>query len=272
MDSPLISAITPCYNQGDYIEEAIQSIPFKKVNYGIEHIIINDGSTDTATLQKFVELEAKGVKIVHQENKGLAATRNKGISLAKGKYIITLDADNKLTGIYFTKAVEILECKNDVDIVYGNFTAFGNENRMHKPGDFDINKMIEWNKIDACAIFRKSIFEKSGGYDVNMVYAGCEDWDLWLNLHFKGATFYYIDENAFYYRVTAQSMLKNITEKNKDKIISYVNKKYSHEIIQVFLKKMKDSETMEKELAMYKKAEKQTIKTALKLLLKRRIL
>ncbi|QEC69074.1 glycosyltransferase [Panacibacter ginsenosidivorans] len=267
MHHPLISVITPCYNQGQYVEDAIQSIPYEKVNFDIEHIIIDDGSTDSFSLQKFKELEESGTNIIHQENKGLATTRNIGISMAKGKYIIPLDADNKLNDVYFTKAIDILEQHDNIDVVYGDFTVFGTGQRTHETGDFDICNMIEWNKIDACAIFRKSAFDRVDGYDTNMVF-GCEDWDLWLNLYFNGSNFYYLPEVAFYYRVTSQSMLQNITEPNKQVIRQYLYKKYHQQIIEVLLKRKNDAEAYSRQLLKYKNAEKQTIKATLKLLLK----
>ncbi len=128
----LISLITPCYNHGKYIDEAIASIPYNKLNCEIEHIIINDGSTDPFTLKKLNQLGENGYNVIHQENMGLATARNNGIKMAKGKYILPLDSDNKLNENYFTKAVKVLENNETIDVVYGDSIFFGEENCYRK--------------------------------------------------------------------------------------------------------------------------------------------
>src|SRR6266540_5603640 len=128
----LVSLITPCYNHGIYIHEAIASIPYEKLTYEIEHIIVNDGSTDPFTLEKLNQLEENGYKVIHQENLGLAAARNNAIKVAKGKYILPLDSDNKLHENYLTKAVEILENDDSIDVVYGDCLFFGEKNSYMK--------------------------------------------------------------------------------------------------------------------------------------------
>lgn len=268
--SYLVSVITPCYNQGQFLEEAIQSIPYNRVDYEIEHIIINDGSTDQVSLDKFEELEKRGIHIIHQENKGLAATRNIAIAEAKGKYIIPLDADNKLTELYFTQAIELLESDSSIDVVYSDFQVFGDDQNMNKTGMFDIYRMCLNNRIDACAVFCKSTFEKVGGYDLNMTL-GCEDWDLWLNFYFNGAKFHYLSEPGFYYRVTGGSMLRNITQPNMTAIRSYIFKKYPVQIINILMERANEADKMQKELSKFRKAERNNIRTAVKLLLGRKM-
>src|SRR5258706_5799107 len=172
----LVSIITPCYNHGNYLDEAIASIPYSDIGSGeIEHIIINDGSTDKQTIDKLNELQRKGYNVINQNNLGLAAARNNGISGAKGKYIIPLDCDNKLHPNYFTRAIDILEKFESIDVVYGNAQFFGNENILYRPGQFNIVAMLKKNCIDACAVYRKSMWNKTGGYDEDMPAMGNED-------------------------------------------------------------------------------------------------
>ncbi len=67
-----LSIITPCYNHGQYLDDAIESIVAINTPYSYEHIIINDGSTDEFTLQKIPgNLKAKVIRIIHQQNMGL---------------------------------------------------------------------------------------------------------------------------------------------------------------------------------------------------------
>jgi len=238
----LVSLITPCYNRGIYIHEAIASIPYEKLTYEIEHIIVNDGSTDPFTLEKLNQLEENGYKVIHQENLGLAAARNNAIKVAKGKYILPLDSDNKLHENYLTKAVEILENDDSIDVVYGDCLFFGEKNSYMKNRKFDIIKMLDCNYIDACAIYRKKLWVNVNGYDGKMPVMGCEDWEFWVASFFKGGSLLYLNDLCFFYRVTQESMTFNITRFGFDENREYVLKKYSNEFYNFYRKYFKKIE------------------------------
>jgi GT2 family glycosyltransferase len=85
--------------------------------------------------------------------------------------------------------------------------------------------MLLNNYIDACAGFRKSTWEKLGGYDEKMPVMGFEDWDLWLRMGNVGCRFEYVDELFFDYRVRDNSMLSEAWQK-RSKLLDYIfNKK-----------------------------------------------
>src|SRR5271156_2351481 len=90
-----VSVVIPCFNHGAFLPEAVASVINIKRN-DIELIVVDDGSTDERTGKEMDALVAQGINVVRQENKGLAAARNAGILLAKGEYILPLDADNRL--------------------------------------------------------------------------------------------------------------------------------------------------------------------------------
>lgn len=261
--SVLVSVVTPCYNHGQYLDEAINSIPYDKLDYEVEHIIVNDGSTDTYTNQKINEISDPRIKVIQKQNEGLSAARNTGINVAQGKYIIPLDADNKLHENYFTKAVSILEQQDTVDVVYGNFNFFGAENGIYKAGAFDLPRLLKNNYIDACAVIKKDVFNKFSVYDTKMLH-GFEDWELWINLYLNGAVFFYLNDIGFYYRVTAGSMLKNITTPRAKEIREYIYQKHASGIIEFFLAKARDQHVA---TARYYYAKKHPVKTIIKLLL-----
>jgi glycosyltransferase involved in cell wall biosynthesis len=225
MIEPLISVVIPCYNHGEFLDDAVNSIPIKKYPF-IEIIIVNDGSTDVRTLSVLERLEKGNIKVIHQENSGLGAARNKGISFASGKYILPLDSDNELLEPYFSTALTILEENESVAVVYGNPLFFGSQNGIQEIPEFNLQSLITANFIDACAIFRKSAWLKVGGYDENMPYMGVEDWEFWLHLSFSGFKFKKIDEVAFKYRVVANSMIKKDTAPNYHALRKYMEVKH----------------------------------------------
>ncbi|MBL0272561.1 MAG: glycosyltransferase family 2 protein [Chitinophagaceae bacterium] len=229
-----VSIITPCYNHGKYLEELIRSVEntVKLVRY--ELIIINDGSTDEFTIVKLKELEQRGYKIIHQDNMGLSAARNNAILQSSGKYIVPLDADNMLSDGFVDQSVEILEKNLDFDVVYTDCYYFGDVDTSHiQVGEYDLLRLINMNYIDACSMYRKETWTKSGGYDTKMVL-GYEDWDLWLNFSFSGSKFYYLQIPGFYYRVLGDSMLRSVTRPNEDKNIEYIYSKYKDNIIHYY--------------------------------------
>ena len=97
IDNPKVSVIIPIYNTGEYVEEAVCSIMNQTLS-DLEIIIINDGSTDNS-LHIVTQLQNKDsrITIYSQENKGLSAARNKGLSYAIGDYIYFMDSDDILT-------------------------------------------------------------------------------------------------------------------------------------------------------------------------------
>jgi glycosyltransferase involved in cell wall biosynthesis len=228
--NPIISIIIPCFNHGKYLQNALDSINLEKNNYNVEVIVVNDGSTDESTVKILKDLEKKGCQIINQINGGLGNARNNGIKLAKGKYILPLDSDNKVLNPYLNKAIDILEQNEFLDIVYGNAIYFGEKTGKWVVGDYSLLKLITGNYIDACAVYRKSVWEKIGGYDEEMPVMGVEDWDFWLNCSFNGFRFYYLNEDCFEYRVLSNSMINSMSNTDANKVVKYVESKY-HQIV-----------------------------------------
>lgn len=217
----VISIIIPCYNHGKYLQEAIKSVEENKSTYPVEIIIVNDGSTDKHTLTVIKQLENEGYHIINQENKGLPVARNNGIKIAKGKYILPLDSDNKILTPYLNDAVDILESNKNIDIVYGNAKYIGEKSGTRKNTPINIDKMLYSNHIDACAIFRKSVWEKVNGYSEDMPYMGVEDWNFWLKCINAKCNFYYLNKECFEYRVLSTSMIRNTPEDFYQKSFEY---------------------------------------------------
>ncbi len=226
---PILSLVIPCFNHGQYLREALDSIPNPN-DQNLEIIIVNDGSTDSFTLKTLNDLNEEGFTIIHQENQGLGKTRNNGIKLAKGKYILPLDADNKLLPSIIKKGIEYLETHPEVAVFYTDLEYFGDRFGLVSVPDFNLQQLITGNYIDACAIYRKASWTQVKGYDENMPYMGVEDWEFWLNLSFHGYKFYHFPEAGFYYRVINNSMIHKDTAPNFQILRNYIEKKHSYYI------------------------------------------
>lgn len=131
MMSELVSIIIPVYNAAPFLEECLQSVAGQSYK-SIEAIVINDGSTDNseAIIKRFIEGDNR-FKLHSQENHGLGYTRNRGISLSKGKYVFFLDSDDTIP----KKAIESLTAaieNEKVDYAVGKVIRF-NEERKYVP-------------------------------------------------------------------------------------------------------------------------------------------
>ncbi len=223
----VLSVIIPCYNQGEYLLDAIASVE-DCFDAHLELIIINDGSTEPFTLEVLDYLQNQGYPIIHQLNQGLAIARNVGIESSQGKYILPLDADNKIRRDYIIKSIDILDQFPRVGVVYGDVEFMGDRTGIWQVPDFDPTRLLQGNYIDACAIFRKTLWQDCGGYDPNIPdKLGFEDWDLWLSALEKGWEFYHIPEVLFDYRVRSNSMVTRcLIPENKEKLIRYLKSKH----------------------------------------------
>lgn len=203
----LISIVIPCYNHGQYLQQTLNSIQHKNPDDFYEIIIVNDGSTDEGTVATLKEFSDKGYHIIHQTNQGLSAARNTGIQQAKGKYILPLDADNMIKPEYYREALRIMEADENISIVYSDCILFGERDEIRVTGTFDPEKLLAGNYIDACAVYRKVVWEKNGGYDIKIPHGFYEDWEFWINSNSNGFKFYYLPQPLFYYRVNTTGLL-----------------------------------------------------------------
>jgi len=218
MDNPLVSVIIPCYNHGAYLETAIDSVLRSDYN-NYEIIVINDGSTDNSTLRLLKNIRKPNTHILHTENKGVANARNSGIAESKGKYILPLDADDKISSKYITEAVKVLEADLDVGIVYSKARLFGKKVGEWNLPSYSIERILASNIIFCSAFFRKEGWKKVNGYKPDIPY-GKEDWEFWLSLIESGANVYCLPETHFYYRIKTVSRDTMAVEGDKRKIIN----------------------------------------------------
>ncbi len=219
-----VSVVIPCFNHGEFLWEAVASVLDLKRS-DTELIVVNDGSTDERTRREIDRLEAQGVNVIQQENKGLAAARNAGILISQGEYILPLDADNRLRAGCIEHGIRILDANPHIGVVYGDAKYIGMRSGRWHVGSFERDRLLRWNYIDACAIYRRSIWEQNRGYDGTMPVQGLEDWDFWLSALEHGWEFAYLPEVFFEYRQTEGSMITK-THAFEDQVREFVARKH----------------------------------------------
>ena len=120
-------------------------------------------------------------RYVYKDNGGLAEARNTGIKGAVGKYILPLDSDDIIADTYLEKSVDRFAHYPETKLVYCKADMFGAINEMWELGHYDYDRLLYSNHIFCSCVFRKCDYDKTAGYNKNMVY-GWEDWDFLLSL------------------------------------------------------------------------------------------
>ncbi|MHB0809375.1 MAG: glycosyltransferase [Facklamia hominis] len=130
MCSPLISVVMPVYNVEKYLEAALKSVE-NQTYKNIEVILINDGSSDNSLsiAQGFKERSTLNIKIFSQNNRGVSSARNKGLSLATGKYIYFFDSDDLIDSNMIESVITTMEMYQ-LDAVRFNAEIFYDQNEV----------------------------------------------------------------------------------------------------------------------------------------------
>ncbi|MGP1719096.1 glycosyltransferase [Shewanella frigidimarina] len=204
-DEMLVSVVMSVYNSQDYLRESIESV-LNQSYENFEFIIINDGSTD---LSESIIFEYDDSRIVYSsniKNKGLIYSLNKGVSLAKGKYIARFDSDDICMKYRLECQLNFLVNNCEYNVV-GSTAEIINSNGEFQ-GHFRLPEtdveiktaMIFSNQIihPAAMIRMESLNSLSCYYDLN--YKHAEDYKLWLDLSSCGK-FYNIQKPLIKYRV-----------------------------------------------------------------------
>lgn len=215
MEKPLVSVIVPCYKQAGFLPETLDCILAQTYN-NWECIVIDDGSPDNTeeVAGEYVKKDSR-IKYMRQENQGVSAARNNAIRHSNGKYILPLDADDLITPIYLEEAVAYFESHPECKLVYGLAEKFGAENGPWDLAEYSFQKMLFENLIFNPAMFRRSDFDKTIGYNENM-REGVEDWDFWLTLLGPDDNVHRLDKLVYLYRIKKES--RNTVARNDAKM------------------------------------------------------
>ena len=210
--SPLVTVYIPCRNYGRFLQQCVNSV-FSQLYTNWELIIVDEASTDdTAQIaQDLCRLHPeKSTFIANKDATGLQKLANTVLGVAKGKYMVRLDADDWLDECALLLMVAKLEATPDIGMVYGNYFYTDPEGqvigieRRHKLGHEDTVGHLPPH--GACTMFRTRSLKAVGGYseDVNAQ----DGWELWYKLYSRiGAAS--LDVPIFYYRQHGDSLSRD---------------------------------------------------------------
>lgn len=195
----LVSIIIPCYNAGPELNEAVASA-LEQTHPAIEILVADDGSTRPETLELLRTSRWPRTRIFYKENGGPATARNLAISQAQGRYILPLDADDRIDPTYVEKAVALMDAQENIGIVYCKALKFGAEQGpWHLPA-YSLRELVIDNVIFVTSLFRRDDWTRVGGFSESL-RLGVEDYDFWIKIVALGREVRQLDETLFHYRV-----------------------------------------------------------------------
>lgn len=201
----------PVYNVSAFVTEAVKSI-LNQTYTDFELLIINDGSTDK-TWDEVLKITDKRILLVENEkNIGLANTLNRGVELARGKYIARMDGDDISMPDRLEKQYKLLENNPDIDICGAGYEFFGSRN--YKVIYPEKHENIKIGLFFGCCMIiplfrRSSIIESNLRYDQQ--YFPAEDYRFWTECITKGLKMYNIPDVLFRYRMHPSQVSEVIT-------------------------------------------------------------
>jgi glycosyltransferase involved in cell wall biosynthesis len=196
-EAPSAAVIVPCFNDGATLREAVESVSGQAGL--VELVVVDDGSTDPATVVALDALEADGVRALRQSNQGPAAATMAGVLATTANYVMRLDADDVLEPGSLTALSSALDVAPDAAVAWGDVQTFGLTSfRIPAIPNLDPWLLTYTNCIPgAGCLVRRSALVEAGGWQLR---DGWEDWDLWLALAERGWKGVYVPRVTFHYR------------------------------------------------------------------------
>lgn len=190
--NPLVSVIIPAYNSEQFISATLESV-LNQTFKNFEILVIDDGSSDSTAniVCKYISLDNR-IVLVQQQNAGVAAARNQGIRIARGKFIAPIDSDD----IWFPEFLEAqlsLMATPEVGMVFSWSVFLDQTGQLTKTCQSNLWQGEDYLSLvyrnlpgnASCALLRRRYVQMIGGYDQSfrdLNAQGCEDWDLYLRL------------------------------------------------------------------------------------------
>lgn len=173
MGQPLVTVVIPTYDDDpEHLAEAVASVRAQTYPR-VELVVVDDGSHAPVRLD--------GVRVIRQDNAGVATARNTGIRATTGEVVICLDADDRLSPTYAAEAVEVL-ADPGVTIAYARMEKFGAiDETWFRGRTLTLADFSQRSAVPATSAFRRSDWERAGGWDETM-RTGMEDHEWWVRL------------------------------------------------------------------------------------------
>ena len=225
--SPLVTVIVPCYNQGRWLGECLSSIKVSTYK-NLEIILVDDGSTDVFTKSLLDSFHEDGVRLIRQSNQGLCAVRNNAVAISHGEFILSVDSDDVLAPDFIAHAVDCLRKRPDVAMVGSDYVYLDDETKALSSPVHGLrhsgrvtSKIMSCNIITSNYVYRRSLFDAVGGFSIDLTRLAIEDVDFTMRAFKKGFGVYVLPEVGLQYRQHGMSMNNNQNKRRRAKLVVF---------------------------------------------------
>jgi glycosyltransferase involved in cell wall biosynthesis len=211
------------------VRETLDSIVASE-EIAFEVVVVDDHATDHSrqVVEQYLSEHPDVAMLVVEKdaNEGLAAARNTGFAAARAELVMVMDADNHLYPTALRRLADALVAHPDAAAAYSALEDFGAARGVRSAVAWDPERLCVANYIDAQALWRRSAWQRLGGYrcDDDHVF-GWEDWDLWLRLADDGGHAVSVPQILGRYRVQVGSMIA-LTNLATDEAIDAIRRRY----------------------------------------------
>jgi glycosyltransferase involved in cell wall biosynthesis len=211
-----IAVVIPCFNDGETLESAVASAETQDV--APEVVVVDDGTTDPATLALLRGLERRGIHVIHQENQGPAPARMAGVRATDADYVFALDADDLVAPGGLRRLGEVLDRHPKAAAAWGAVETFGEVEYVgdRSPPSLDPWEITFQNHLPIGSLYRRSALLDVGGWQLP---GGYEDWDLWMSLAERGWKGVGIPEVTACYRVQRGRRLSRSSRRHGERYV-----------------------------------------------------
>ncbi len=207
---PLISLIMPVYNvDPKWLDKAIKSVE-KQWYKNWELSIVDDKSTNQATIEYLKSIKNPKIKIKFLEsNLNISGASNKALEMAEGEYIALMDNDDEITPDALYEVVKKIN-ETDADFIYSDEDFISPDERYVNPHfkpDFSPDLLLSHNYITHLACFKRELLDAAGHF--NPKYDGAQDYELFLRLTEKAEKIEHIQKVLYHWRMLESSTSLN---------------------------------------------------------------
>ena len=220
--NPIVSIIVPAYNVANYIERCLLSLVQQSFK-NIEIIVIDDGSEDMTSeiIDAFGSMDSRLV-VIHQQNRGVSAARNKGIEISKGEYIAFVDSDDYVDEDFIFNLHKAIT-KYDCDISAATIIRKRSKSQKYRVHYTEekiyttLEEKIKCCDIPRCCYIWNKLYKKELIKDKPFIVGAYFEDVLWTPSVLKAANkLVTVPDTSYYYWVNSNSIVKNNNSKKQN--------------------------------------------------------
>jgi len=205
---PRVAVIVTCFDSGATLDEAVSSVRHEPV----ELVIVDDGSTDRATLELLSVFEHEGLRVLHQPNRGISAALMTGVEATSSPYLFPLGGDDIVEPGALLRLADALDANSGAAVAWGDLQTFGLTSFLVPSApSLDPWLVTFANLVPSSSLFRRTALLDVGGW--KLARGGYEDWDVLMSLAEHGHTGVYVPGVVYRYRRNTLGLLATSLER-----------------------------------------------------------